>query len=74
MRNVTKREIVKSVSSGLIEFGYPDAKPPMITAILDAYLAGKRGSDLPHGVVGRFAERQFEQLEEAGLDLAKATA
>lgn len=69
-RKITKTEVVNSVSQSLIEFGYPDAKPPMIEAVLDAWISGKREADLPHGVVGRFAESQFEQLEEAGLKLA----
>lgn len=74
LAKVTRDEVVRSVSRGLIDFGYPDADETMISEILDSWLAGKRFPDLPHGVIGAFAEDQFKQLDAAGLKLSDLTA
>lgn len=60
----TRNDAAASVARGLREFGYPDATTEKMREVLDAWLAGKRGSDLPHGVLGMFAERQFEEVDE----------
>ena len=65
MPKITADKIIKSISAGLIEFGYPDASPELIREIYDAYKLGKRFPDLPHGVLGGFAERQLDELQEA---------
>ncbi|WP_315922453.1 hypothetical protein [Mesorhizobium sp. SP-1A] len=69
MKKVTRREVTEAVSKGLVDFGYPDSTPEKVDEILAAYVDGKRGVELPHGILGRFAESQLEDLEKAGLDL-----
>lgn len=59
---ITKEYICASISAFLIDFGYPDATPDKMAAIYDAFKAGKRWPDLPHGVLGGFAERQLEEI------------
>lgn len=46
---------------GLREFGYPSVNAGQVREIWDAYEAGKRGSDLPHGVIGLFVEKDIKE-------------
>lgn len=69
MKKVTRLEVTEAVSKALVDFGYPDCSPEKVDEILTAYVDGKRGGELPHGILGRFAESQLEDLEQAGLDL-----
>lgn len=62
---------MNAVARNLVEFGYPDVTGKMIREIYDAWLAGKRWPDLPHGIVGAFAERQFEDNKEKLAVLAQ---
>lgn len=62
---ITKHRACETVARDLRTFGYPDVKHGMISEILDAWLAGKRGSELPHGVIGMMAGRQFNDIEDA---------
>jgi len=57
----TLTDAMKAVAASLREFGYPDVTHQMIREIYDAWLAGKRGEDLPHGIIGRFAESQISE-------------
>ena len=52
---------MEAVARNLREFGYPDVRGPMIREIYDQWREGKRYPDLPHGVIGALAERQFEE-------------
>lgn len=62
----TKRsQVAYTVAKALREFGYPDCTEAMVRAALDAFIEGKREEELPHGVIGRFAGRQFEEVEQA---------
>lgn len=49
----------RAIAKSLVEFGYPDCTAKMVKDTHAALLTGKRGADLPHGIVGRFAERQI---------------
>jgi hypothetical protein len=69
---MTFEEAMAAIAKSLRDFGYPDADTEMITEVYDAFAAGKRGEKLPHGVVGRFAESQFEQVKDALASLAEA--
>lgn len=69
MKKVTRKEVAEAISSRLVDFGYPDCSPEKVDEILSAYIEGKRGVELPHGILGRFAESQLEDLQKAGLDL-----
>ena len=60
---ITKNYICAGIGKSLREFGYPDATDDKMAEIYDAYKAGKRGDELPHQVIGRFAERQLEEAE-----------
>jgi hypothetical protein len=62
---MTKAKACESVASSLREFGYPGAAGPMIEECLDAWLTGKRDMELPHNIIGAFASRQFDEVEEA---------
>lgn len=60
-RRVTLDDALEAVALSLREFGYRDTTRDMIRDVLDAYKSGKREADLPHGVVGRFAESQIAE-------------
>ncbi len=63
----SKTELCKTIAQSLVDFGYPDVTPEMIT---DCWEAFERGDEtLPHGVVGMFAQAQLEEIEEARPDL-----
>lgn len=62
---MTKTDACATVAKDLREFGYPDCSTQMIREVLDAWLEGKREEDLPHNIIGRFAGRQFDDIEEA---------
>lgn len=64
-RTMTKTQACGKVAKSLREFGYPDCTAEMICECLDAWLTGKRDLDLPHGIIGAFASRQFDEVEEA---------
>jgi len=64
-RTLTKNGACQKVAKSLREFGYPDCTSDMIRDCLDAWLVGKRDLDLPHGVIGAFASRQFDEVENA---------
>jgi hypothetical protein len=64
----TLNQGMEAVARNLREFGYPDVTAVMIRDVYDAWLSGNRYPDLPHGIIGGFAERQFE---ENGETLAK---
>ena len=65
----TKQQICEAVSKSLVEFGYPDATPDLITDIYDAYKGGKAEKDMPHGILGAFAYKHLADFEEAGGEL-----
>jgi hypothetical protein len=51
----------RAIARNLRDFGYPDVTPSMIQ---DTHAALMDGEDLPHGIIGMFAEGQ---LRDAGL-------
>ncbi len=55
---------MEAVARNLREFGYPDVTGQMVREIYDEWLKGKRWPELPHHIVGAFAERQFEENAE----------
>ena len=67
---ITRKRICDAIAKSLVDFGYPDVTAKMIGEILDAYVEGKRFPDLPHGVIGGFAESQLKEVADAGVDLA----
>lgn len=71
-RTMTKNQACQKVAKSLREFGYPDVTAAMIEECLDAWLTGKRDLELPHGVIGAFASRQFDEVEEAAPGALKA--
>ena len=60
----TKVSACATVARDLREFGYSDATGPMVEEILTAWLGGKRDNELPHGIIGMFAGRQFDEIED----------
>jgi hypothetical protein len=61
---------MEAVARNLREFGYPDVTAEMIREIYDRWIEGARYPDLPRGVIGGFAERQFEENAETFKKLA----
>lgn len=53
---------MEAVASSLREFGYPDVTAKMIREVFDAWEKGEK--NLPHGIVGMFAERQFDEVAD----------
>jgi hypothetical protein len=65
LARITKNAACEKVADSLREFGYKSVTTAHIREVLDAWLEGKRESELPHGIVGMFAEKQFEECEKA---------
>ena len=61
------RKVYAAIAKSLIEFGYSGITPEMIAEVHAAYKEGKRGVDLPHGIIGVFAEHQIEDAIEKGF-------
>lgn len=61
---VTINMLCEAVARNLRDFGYPDAKGPMIREVWEAMKQGKTKFDLPHGIVGMFAESQINDHRE----------
>ena len=62
---MTRAEFCRPIAKALQEFGYSSVTPEQCAEVLTAFLEGKRGRDLPHGVIGMFVERQLNEVEEA---------
>lgn len=60
---MTRKEACRSVARSLSEFGYREISVEMIDEVLTAWLAGKRDAELPHGIIGRMAAAQFDDVE-----------
>ena len=60
----TRTDVCRPVCKSLQEFGYPSITVEMIKDVIDAWIDGKRESNLPHGVIGMMAGRQFDEVEE----------
>jgi hypothetical protein len=61
-RRPTLTQVYEAVAASLREFGYPDAEAKMIR---DTHEAMKRGdAEMPHGIVGMFAQRQLEEVKD----------
>ena len=60
-RKITKQTAFESVARSLREFGYPDVTAQMVEDTWNAMKEGKKDADLPHGIVGRFAESQLSE-------------
>ena len=71
---LTKNMVCEAVSRSLYDFGYSGITGAMVGDILDAWVAGKRFPELPHGVIGAFAEEQFKGLQDQGLDFSTLEA
>lgn len=69
-RKIERAHLCEAMAKSMREFGYPDVTVEMAGEILDAYVKGTRGSELPHGIVGMMLESQIQELEERGVDLA----
>lgn len=67
MRGYSKEQIYEAIANSLREFGYKDASAEMIRDTHEAMKEGKTGADLPHNIIGRFAERQINDACESGL-------
>lgn len=63
-KTFTLSDAMESVARSLREYGYPDVTATMIREIYDAYETGKRFPDLPHSVIGGFAESQFDEVAD----------
>lgn len=61
----TLGDAMEAVAKSLWDYGYPDVTAMMIREIYDQWKTGKRFPDLPHGVIGGFAESQFEEVKDA---------
>lgn len=64
MGKPTLNDALSAIARSLREFGYPDASDEMIREIWDAYQAGNRNNELPHGIVGMMAGAQFNDNAE----------
>lgn len=49
-----------ALAAGLKTLGYINVEPFMIKEVHEAMLKGKAGKDLPHGMIGLFAEGQIK--------------
>jgi hypothetical protein len=59
----TLTQVYSAIAASLVEFGYPDATAEMVRATHEAM---KRGdSEMPHGIVGMFAQSQLDEIADA---------
>lgn len=56
-------DFVKPIAAALIECGHRNVTVQQIKECLDAYIVGKRGSSLPHGIIGKWAQKAFDETE-----------
>ena len=71
MAPISKRsEICAPIAASLRDFGYPDVTTEMVMEIMTAWLKDQDG-EMPHGIIGMMASRQFEELEEAKPGILK---
>jgi hypothetical protein len=71
-KRMTKASACETVAKDLRAWGYPDVTGAMIREVLDAWLDGKRDQALPHGIVGMFASRQFDDADRVRPGTLKA--
>ena len=62
--NAVLNQGYEAVAKSLVEFGYPDVTSKMIQEIHEAMKEGKTEDDLPHGIIGRFAEKQIGEYSQ----------
>jgi len=62
-----REQVYPAIAKSLVEFGYPDVTAEMIREIHLAKIDGKSGDDLPHGVIGMFAESQLDEAVKMKL-------
>lgn len=62
-----REKLTAAIAKSLRKFGYPDVTTKMIGDCWDAYARGD--SEMPHGIVGMFAERQLDEVAEARPDV-----
>lgn len=60
----TQSSCFELIAKSLRTFGYPSANAQMIKDTWDALEEGKRGHDLPHGIIGMFAESQLLEVQQ----------
>lgn len=65
-----KDYLCKKQAEALRDFGYPDVTAEMVGEIWDEY---SKGNDLPHGIIGMFCEKAFDEVKERRPDLFEAT-
>lgn len=59
VKQVTLMDGMEAIARNLRDFGYADVTAAMVREVYDAWLRGGRFPNLPHGVIGAFAEGQF---------------
>jgi hypothetical protein len=64
-RSMTRWDVAVKVARSLREFGYDNLETKEVAEVLDAWIDGKRDHDLPRGVIGLMAGRQFDEVDEA---------
>jgi hypothetical protein len=67
MRTINKETLCAAIGASLREFGYPTVTTQDIVDCWEAYERGDK--DMPHDVVGMFAERQLAEIAEKRPDL-----
>jgi hypothetical protein len=60
-----RTDVCRPVHKALRDFGYDNLTLQEVRDVLDAWCGGKREDDLPHGIIGMMAGRQFDEVEEA---------
>lgn len=68
-----RKTIERRIAEGLVEFGYPDATSEMVSDCIDAVNDGKSDHEMPHGIIGRFAFSQIQEINEIDASLLAAT-
>lgn len=60
-RGPTRRTAYQSIANNLIDFGYAGVTADMIADTHAAMKDGKKGKELPHGIIGMMAESQLAE-------------
>ena len=61
-RLVTRAHVISTLTAELRK-SFSSVTEAMVTEIIDAWLAGDRGMQLPHGLIGMIAGHELDEVE-----------
>lgn len=59
----TRHSVSDALAQELRKAGFPTVTAKMVEEIIIAWLSGKRGLELPHGILGPLVGKHLDELE-----------